>query len=537
MKSKIYIKHWLALKPQDYSGRTDLYYLKIANMVKSSLGKIDLMMLSKFLDDNEINELCCFLTCYFEDVISEVNIWGAFKSEYAQLYGKKLPFYEIDDNYIDEEINIQDVAFLVWYYINASQDDLFVNPYNAVFFNIADSVMLIFDQDYEYAPENLQLKKIYQFEVLNDMDAFYETRTFMQFVFFESYLFMPDVKRRLDDAIFELIENNHEEEPDWIMGLMREITEDYAFNQHSKLLSLTANQWTSAILGTSHKEYKSINAISKKIKGYFLFKKQDNKSVYLEHIASGMKFKMTKKSFEHHHTLNEDDIVYIGLVNHDNEWWFSGNYIEKAFDSNLILDERNSAESRAKVNFLLDQKQIKNVLELQKKAFLEFNEDSLIAFVPSSELQSFINEFKFFYNSSLNLSETEISEANQRTKAGGFFGNESNFEDFDADEKATIVFFNVNEGIEFYVDVIGAFPDGKNPFFVQEEKEDINHILMADNCSTEFANYLVDNYKDKLDYFKTEPYKSYLKDLDFLLRFWKKSYYHSEARVVLTGNE
>ena len=159
MKNKIYIKQWLSLKPQGYSGRTDLYYLKIANKLRASLGEIELIMLSQFLEDEDINELCCFLTCYFEDVISEVNIWGAFKSEYAKLYDKKLPFYVLDDDYIDEEINTEDLAFLTWYYINALQEEMFLSPFNQVLFDIAELAMSIFDEEYEYAPENIHLKK------------------------------------------------------------------------------------------------------------------------------------------------------------------------------------------------------------------------------------------------------------------------------------------------------------------------------------------------------------------------------------------
>ena len=535
MKNKIYIKQWLALKPRNYSGSTDLYYLKIANKIKSSLAETEVMMLSRLLDDDKINDLCCFLTCYFEDVVSEVNIWGAFKSEYAKLYDKKLPFFEIDDDYIDEEINLLDVVFLMWYYINALQDHMFISPFNTILFDIAASVMLEFDEEYEFAPENVQLKKCYHFEVRNDDNTFYETRTFIQHVFFESYLFQPDIKKRLDNSVFNLIEDNKGEDPEMVMGFMRSITEDYAFNQHSKLLALTAKEWSCAILGNSTEESKDVSTLSKKIQGFFLFKKQDEASVYLEHIASGLPFEMTKKSFDHANELSKDDIIYIGLVNYKNEWWFSGNYIKKGFDADLILDERNSATSRAEVNFLSDKKEVKNVLELQKQAFLKFNDNALIAVIPSIEVENFVNNYMSFYNDSLQLSDVEISEATKRTRADGYFDNKSVFNEFDEDKEATIIFFNQNQGIEFYVDVIGAFPGKNNPFFEKEIKEDVQHILMSDNCSTEFANYLVDNYKDRLEYFETEPYKSYLNDLDFLLRFWKHGNYHTESNVVMTG--
>jgi len=319
------------------------------------------------------------------------------------------------------------------------------------------------------------------------------------------------------------------------MSMMREVTEDFAFNQRSKLLALSAKEWTNAFLGDSSKESSAICSLSRKIKGFFLFKSHDKNSVYFEHIASGMQFKMTKKSFDHATTLDKDDIVYIGMVNYNEEWWFSGNFVKKPFDADFILDEKNSAESRAEVNFLMDKQETGAILEKQKKAFLAYNNNSLIAFVPTSKLENFTNGFMHFFNESLGLSDAEIPAAENRARADGYFGSKNSFEEFE--EEATIVFFNVNQGIEFYVDVIGAFPDERNPFFVEEIKEDVTHILMADNCSTEIAHFMIDNYKDKLDYFKNDPYKSYLEDLDFLLRFWKTSNYFTESNLVLTGSK
>ncbi|WP_179021542.1 DUF3843 family protein [Winogradskyella forsetii] len=535
MKNKIYLKHWLELKPKNYSSNTDLYYLKIANEIYSNLDNNTLTALSQLMNKEDIYILCCFITCYFEDIISQTNIWQAFKEQYAQQHHKKLPFYNIDDNYIDEEINVQDIAFLIWYFTNSLEDEWFVTPYSDTFLILAEQAISVLDEAFEYAPENEQLKKLFDFKP--HTDEFYETRAFLQMLFFDSYLFYPDVKRRFDFSIFEIIEESKDEDSNSIMGYIREVTDEFTFNKVSSLLSLRSKDWAKQVLGPTHKSYNDISSISEKITGLFLYKKQNNESVTLEHIASGIVFEMTKKSFDNSHNLNEDAIIYIGLVKYKNEWWFSGNFFMQEFNADTILDQKNSAQTRAEVNFLRDENEIGKIMQKQKKAFLDFNDNSLIAFVKSNTLNAFVNDYFAFFNNSLNLTKEESENVQKRTKADGYFGNEANFEGFDNDTDEIVVFFNSVSGLEMYPNILNAFPDKKNPFFKEEDREDALYILMAPDYSTEFTNYFIENYKDKLSIFEKEPYRSYFDDLDFLLKFWKKDKYKSKNTIALTGRE
>ncbi|MDD7887157.1 DUF3843 family protein [Flavivirga sp. 57AJ16] len=530
MKSKIYLKHWLALKPENYSANTDLYYLKVANNVHSNFIPSSSFMLSQFIEKEDILLLSCFLTCYFEDVISQTNIWYTFKSMYKDLYNKKLPFYIIEDDYIDEEINFEDVAFLTWYFLNTIQQDKFINPYNDFILDIATTTMQIFDDEYEYAPENEKLKKLYAFEDTN-VD-FYQTRTFLQFVFFESYLFYTDIKLQLDLNVLDIIEENKEEDPSMVMGYIREITEDFTFNTTSSLLALNAKDWAKNLLEKTHSEYERIESISDKIFGLFFYKSQNENNVNIEHIASGMTFEMTKKSFDHYENLDENDILYIGLVKWNKEWWFSGNFSISDFDADVILDQKNSLEARSEVNFLNDPKKIDDILRKKEKAFLSFNNNSPIAFLKANEVETFLSNYISHYIKTLNLSNKQQKEALQRIKDDGYSYNKNNPEDFNSEEEA-IIFFNSKKGVEIYFDIINAFPDENNPFFTHEDNDDIMHLLISPDYSVELVLYFVETYKNKLSFFKKEPYKSYLDDLDFLLRFWKKDNYFTKSAITL----
>lgn len=537
MKKKLYIKHWLKLKPQQYSGKTDLHYLKIANKIHSSINDHQKLKISEIIDGEDIIDFCCFITCYYEDVISQTNIWKTFKKLYAEAYTKPLPFYTLDKNYIDEEINLEDVAFLIWYYLNTIQGEKFINPYNEFIVEIAGQIMDILDEDYEFAPENLVLKKFYEFNSKSaaDSDKFYKTRAYLQKVFFESYLFYPDIKLSMDQDVYETIEELNGEDFNRIEGYLRELTERYTFNKVSSLLALNAKDWTKAFLGSSHEDYDAISSISPKIIGFFQYKSQSETDITLEHIASGMLFKITKKSFDSTDDLHEDLIIYIGLVKYKDEWWFSGNFAANPFDADLILDQKNSPEARSEVSFLEDRHEIKSILSKQRHAFLDYNEGSLIGFLRSKDLNPFLDGFITFYNNSLKLTDQERKEAGKRARMEGYFGTENGLKEWDDNEDLYVVFFNPNSGVEFYDDIVNAFPDERNPFFEKESREDIQHVLMSKVCSTEFTNYFIEHYKDNLNYFKIEPYKSYLNDLDFLLKFWKKDYYNTKSTVVITG--
>ena len=537
MRKRFYIKRWLEFKPQNYNGKTDIHYLTIANAIYSCLKSEQKFMLLRFVDEDEIVNLCCFITCYYEDVISQTNIWKSFKKLYFEAHKKRLPFYTLGDHYVDEEINGEDISFLIWYYINTIQSEVFINPHNRIFFDIAGQVMDVLDEDYEFAPENQVLKNIF---TLNPDEAdesyeFYETRSYLQTVFFESYLFYPDIKRRLDDDIFETLMALDEEKPELKLSYIREVTEDYTFNKVSALLALNAKDWAKEVLGPSHANYEAWSNISPKIKGLFQYTSQSDTDVILEHIASGIAFKMTKKSFDLLEDLREDEIIYIGLVKYNEEWWFSGNFTAQPFNAALILDQKNSAEARSEVSLLVDRQDIQSILSQQKQAFLDYNEGSLIAFLKSKDLNPFIENYFEFYNNSLKLTNQKKFEADKRAKREGYFGGIHNSEGWDDAEDLFVLFFNPNSGIEFYDDIINAFPDERNPFFSDESQEDVQHILMSQVCSTEFTNYFIEHYRDRLDYFKVEPYKSYLNDLDFLLKFWKKDNYKTKSTVVLTG--
>ncbi len=488
-----------------------------------------------YLDKKEIDVLSCFLTSYFEDLISETNIWNSFITTHKRLYNKQLPFYNLDD-YFEDEINPQDISFLIWYFLNTLQEEKFLAPFNDFIVEVANKIMDVFDKAWENAPANKYLKSYYQID--ENVEDFYTARKLIDTLLFKTYLFYPDSILKLRRQEFEIIENSMHDKN--LKMFLNENRDSSLQNIYTRLHSLKGKEWAAEIVNSNNRLYKDLLNISKKIRGFFLYKGQDSKNIFIEHIASGKKFDLTKKSFDHSKTLKEvDTILFMGITQWKEEWWFSGVFFQQPFDANFILKEKNSLESRMAVNFLDHQEAATDeMLKMQFSAFKDFNNGSQIVFLPSERIEDYYKEYIKFYNNSLNKSEKEITAAKQRAQKDGFFGTNNKSIDFSDVSETGLLFFNPKSGCEIALAINSAFPMPSNPYFNEEDcEEDVLHLLMYESFSTELVAYCIDNCKNKLPFFKDGIGNKYLDDIDFLLRFWKKYNYHTIPSITYTGQK
>ena len=534
MKERIYIKEWLELKPYETQTITDGYYLKLCNEIREKLISNHFDILSEYFDNKYINRLSCFITSYFEDIITETNIWTSFVEFHQGFYNKELPFYDTRD-YYEDEINEQDIRFLFWYFFNTAQTDKFINSGNYFFFEMASDIIEILDEAYEYAPENKILKKYY--EIDKTESDFYVARNLIDTILFKTYLFYPDTLLDLLDNEAKLIEDSKDKEN--IIHYLNENRDAELHKSYTRLLSLTGKEWASKIIGEEHPLSTDFLNISKKIRGFFLYKGQDKNNIFIEHIASSKKFNLTKKSFDHYENLKEiDTILFMGIAKWKGEWWFSGIYFQNDFNADLILDEKNSMESRMAVNFLDHQtEKVDETIKLQFDAFKDFNNGSQIAFIPSNQIDEFIRKYTEYFNHSLNLTKKERKEAKKRARKDGFFGTDNNkTKNYSEVSETGLVFFNPKSGVEIALAVNSAFPLSENKYFnKQASTEHIMRLFFAEDLSTELAMYCIDNCKTKLPFFQAGEGKKLLNDIDFLLRFWKKNNYHTVPTITFTG--
>lgn len=395
--------------------------------------------------------------------------------------------------------------------------------------------MDVFEVAWETAPENKYLKSIYQID--ENEDDFYIARSLIDKILFKSYLFIPDTYLELIDLELEILNNklNDENLPAYL-----NVNRDNLLHKcHTRLLGFMGKEWVAEVIGNNHPLYNVFLNLSPKVEGLFLYKGQDDTHVFLEHIASGKKFNLLKASFDSADLLVKlDSILFIGIVNWKEEWWFSGVFIQNDFDANIILEEKNSIEGKIAVNFLdHNTSKIVDIIDNQISVFKDYNGGSQIAFMRSDEIDEFIHGYSEYYNNTLNLTAKEHEDAKQRGRNQGFFGTENKIHDFTEKVESGLVFFNSKGGIELAWDINSAFPLPNNPFFdIDKSEEVILHLLMSEDLSAELVMYCIDNCKKDLPFFNSVVWEMYLNDIDFLLHFWKRNAYFTKPAITYTGS-
>lgn len=150
--TNLFIKDWLSIHPYTRQQPTDTYFVELANRLYRICPLTDIPETFK-------KKLCLYTAAYFEDVISDLGLWRAFSTKHTELYGSALPFYDINPNYIKDEINEEDLRFIIWNTLQkAPYEHPYINPSDSVIEETARLFFRVLEKEYETAPSNDVLK-------------------------------------------------------------------------------------------------------------------------------------------------------------------------------------------------------------------------------------------------------------------------------------------------------------------------------------------------------------------------------------------
>lgn len=170
-------------------------------------------------------------------------------------------------------------------------------------------------------------------------------------------------------------------------------------------------------------------------------------------------------------------------------------------------------------------------MKLFEEAFLKFNKNSLVAIMKENQIQNFIDNFIESYHDNLKLTKKEKEQADSNAKKDGFFGGK-NSNNFEKGNDLMVVFCNPKGGLEFYFEIDKAFSITKFSSDI-EVQEEITRLLMSDEYSTELVHYFLDKNLSKVKILQEKPFKQYIDNLDFLLRFWKVDNYETIPKQTI----
>ncbi|MFN8258465.1 MAG: DUF3843 family protein [Bacteroidales bacterium] len=506
-KGSVYIQDWMKFHPLTKQSKCDNYYLGISKEVYEILNKDDYLDLLYGLEEENYKDFACFLTCYFEDIISKIGIWKTFISAHSELYNRFLPFYRLDE-YFEEEINPQDIYFLIWYFLTEYFLDEFLIPEDKLVIELGNEIYEIFDRDYESAPENLLLKNF--LTIPHEETDFFKIREIMDWYFINSYLFHFK-EYEFESEIEELINSEDEIILKNVEALATDYRDQLTLNSTSSLLAFRAKDWLARFLGSDHPLYQSILELNKRITGIFLYKGEDDESLILQHLATDNIIHVTKKSMEAGQDFEVDKtFIFINLIKWQKEWWFTGIYSVYDYDEKVLEEEKHSAES---LSLFQEEGKEDKLLNSLFKSFLEFNDNKPIAFFENGvKVREFVSSFIHYHNN-----KTKAKEL----KAQGLHNLLKEFPE-DKENLDVILFFSLEKGLELLLGLAHNIPDKLNSTYQPNPKESILDYFHTPHCSPYLLNYLLLNYPEMIKELEKEMGGNFVgENADFLIRYMK----------------
>lgn len=173
---------------------TDPYYLGVANKVLEICLDSDL---KHIIHEAVLAKMAMTLACYFEDIVADAGIWRSFVEANRKLYNFTVPFHPVGEEYVDYELNREDVRFLVWYAIAMFDDhhrDIY--PHDPAILQTAEAAYSYLESIYDDAPDPKNFHPARGIDLVDPNDQG-EIVKFGQWLFLHCYLMTPSFSASL----------------------------------------------------------------------------------------------------------------------------------------------------------------------------------------------------------------------------------------------------------------------------------------------------------------------------------------------------
>ena len=347
---KIYPKEWLELHPYKQTNSVDQYYVGIANEIHKRLYSSTIA--DAFEEEKNIRYTSLCLAAWFEDVISQTGIWQAFTAECRKRYGSYLPFYPIKGDYFPDEINLEDIRFLLWHHIQyLCRGISAINPENPGIEQTAQKIYGLLAEEYETAPENERMQEFLYHSAMEEED-FFRYREILDWFHYQCYFNIENVAQYRDEA--ERLLDDEKITPEMAETLIYATRTSLTFKGRRNLLSLTSPEWL-ALIGKAHPEHQLWGKVKARENSCYLLEKEDGEYLYVRDLCSEDKgeFKITKKSLNLSAIRSREvgkstlicELIYFG-----NAWWQCGMLLENKYDQKIAEYVDDLTKQKEKTN-------------------------------------------------------------------------------------------------------------------------------------------------------------------------------------------
>jgi hypothetical protein len=524
MWNNIVIGDWLEFKPYNEQTDFDNYFVKLSNKVKKHIVSHD-PFIEKNLGKKSVKELACYLCSYFEDVISETKIWASFVKLHEQMYSRKLPFYEEPEEYFTDEVNYNDICFLIWNFLDSHYSGAVFDPEDDFIFDLANDVYTLFEAEYETAQENKFIKNFYTIPTDEKVDLV-SIRDFLEDIIINSYLFHYDTKADFTNSINQLLTIDSENAEQEIYNYKNK----FIFSATTNLLALKAKDWGAEILGEEHPLYDDIKKLSPIVEGYFKIGEITDKYINLTHYATNKKIELLKESLDNDQ-ITERNTLITSIIKFRGEWNFCG--VCAMVDLKQEDIEQIKVDQKEKTAFILFNEtnpEHKQLINFHKECFKVFTQRDYI-FLPENEIDNFTQQFVEFANKVNDVGNDDPYKFVEENDVSLF--EHKTYEEISEENALCTIFFNPRVGIEIAFDVQSAFTSKDNPYFEKEDEyDDVNEVITNGQSSKELCSYIIENFGEDIEFFNTHVGEHVIEHFDFFMRHYKKNSYNSTPLIM-----
>ena len=500
--SQITLTDWLAYHPYNEESPSDQFYIGMSNDIQHEMLLIDV---EDQLVGADYKYLACMLTCFFEDMVSQTGIWTSFTNEHYRLYGKYLPFYDME-GYDHEDINLADIQFLIWHFFsNLSVRSHFVDPFSIENTEMARMAYSMMNEAVEQAPANDYLNR----SLILPPDAnFAELTECLDFFFFGCYLNHYYTTTLMQEEVLHVKNRNGTHED------LNDRRADLLFNRVSPLLAQRSCEMSARWLGDAHPLYQNLLSLSKRKEGYFLYEGATDTHLRMKHIASGISVDVA--GHDRHFPLKEGKTtVRMGIVQWNGEWYATAPAVPVTDQENIEIAESEKTLFAQKASQL-------GIVRREEECFLEITQNKRIVFLETKR-----DAFHFIDNV-WDMFHIRYGKDSTDRKMVDVYDVTFNIYD---DSENIVIFYNSRLGMEFYPDIAQFIMDWDNPFFDGAAETDIEDLFLDERISSDFILYLINHQMIETESLTGERGYHYVwTDCDFLLRYRKKENYASELK-------
>ncbi len=492
MAKKINIRQWIIRHPFNIACPTDFKYLKIANDL---LRIVCLSDWGREMDEYDRTSLALDLSLYFEDVVSDFGLWKSFITKHKELYNKYLPFYDInEDHYYTDEVNVEDICFLIWSHRMGTQRNIFINPENTALVELGKAVYKYLDEQFENVPINDTLKeRLFDREKLND---FYYVKSILIWLVQNSYLQSFYIT---DDLIEDCCDSYMKSTMfDWNMAEYT-VSSMIAVNEKIGPLAIKATEWFAIMCmeaGLDDIATDINNIHSSKCKVYEL-ENYDNECLYAKG-SDGANIKIDRSVFSSldEKTLQTRRFFASDLVDYRGEWYINGS-------TTWTDDERLFKEEAHR----LKEKEMKENLNAYDKMIKDNEGHRMLYFKNGKEMRDYL---KGYYTETKGFSWPEGYES---------WSN-------------VAVYIGKDSDLSICTGMACCIKDKQNPLYNAEAADDeaLSLLTNSELTSREMIHYMLENKllpdaRINSIYGKKRGKELVQENIDFIVRYMRRDRY------------